>query len=254
MNNIKDKNKSYYHAHESAYKSIKQNGQVGWGNVKTIEELGDDQTKEYLRLSVKNWISLPAGKKALDLGCGTGTTAFVLSKLGFEVWGIDISETAIEMANDLAIKQNLKINFSNADILELGLLNEKFHLIYDSHCLHCIVFEDDRMKVLNGIYESMLPSGRFILDTMVIEEDFNSSFGFPTLRFDENYILWHKTNNSDLRGVVKLQEQEWCPQRRIYPSMKIIEEVHSAGFTILDKKLDKQEEGEPWMLRLVLGK
>lgn len=253
MNDTKDKNKSYYHAHESAYKSIKQNGYVGWGNVKTIDELGDSETNDYLRLCVKKWISSPSGKKALDLGCGTGTTAFVLSSLGFEVLGIDISKTAIEMAKELAFKQNLKINFTTGDILELGLLDEKFHLIYDSHCLHCIVFEDDRMKVLKGIYESLKPSGVFILDTMVVEDDFNSSFGQPTLRFDENYILWHKTNNSELRGVVNFQEQEWCPQRRIYPSTKILEEVNIAGFTILDKKLDKQEEGNPWMLRLVLG-
>jgi 2-polyprenyl-3-methyl-5-hydroxy-6-metoxy-1,4-benzoquinol methylase len=103
--------KSYYHAHESAYQQIKSKGYFGWGNAKTLEDLGDDKTKEYLRSTVSKYIDTPTDKKVLDLGCGSGTTAFTLAKLGFNVTGLDISQTAIEMAQDLALKQELKIQF-----------------------------------------------------------------------------------------------------------------------------------------------
>ena len=142
--------KSYYHAHESAYQQIKSNGYVGWGNAKTLNDLGDAVTKQYLTDTVARFFPNPNGIKAVDVGCGTGTTAFMLAQMGMDVTGVDISETAIEMGRDLASQQNLKINFVNADVLELDKLEQKFDFIYDSHCLHCIVFEEDRMKVLTG--------------------------------------------------------------------------------------------------------
>jgi 2-polyprenyl-3-methyl-5-hydroxy-6-metoxy-1,4-benzoquinol methylase len=245
--------KSYYHAHESAYKKIKENGYVGWDNAKTLDELGDSKTQEYLKSSVAKYFNLTEGKKALDLGCGTGTTAFTLTKLGFEVSGVDISETAIEMACELAKKQNLEINFQVGDVLALLKLNEKFDLIYDSHCLHCIVFDEDRMKVLEGIKKSLTETGIFILDTMAMAKNYDPTDAIDTLRFDDEYILWHKTNSSNYRGVVEINGQKWCAQRRIYPSSKIMEEVIQAGFKVISEFTDLQEGNGPAMLRLVLG-
>ena len=114
---MKTNTKSYYHAHESAYKKIQDEGYIGWGNVKTLEELTSQSTHDFLKSTISKLIKNPNGKNALDLGCGTGTTAFILAQLGFNVTGIDISETAIEMANELAKKQNLKIQFQVEDLL-----------------------------------------------------------------------------------------------------------------------------------------
>lgn len=245
--------KSYYYAHESAYKKIKEKGYVGWGNAKTIDELGDASTNEYLRSSIEKYFTNTIGLKAFDLGCGTGTTAFTLAKFGFSVTGLDISETAIEMAHDLAEKQNLKINFQVGDVLSLDSLNEKFDLIYDSHCLHCIVFDDDRSKVLTGIKNSLNEKGIFILDTMAMDKNYDPTDGIETLRFDDDYILWHKMTSSHYRGVVEVNGQLWCAQRRIYPSKKIIEEVIRAGFKVIEESIDPQNENEPSALRMVLG-
>ena len=245
--------KSYYHAHESAYKTIKEKGYVGWDNAKTIDELGDIKTQEYLKSSVAKYFNMTTGKNALDLGCGTGTTAFTLAKLGFVVSGLDISETAIEMACELAKKQNLEINFQVGDVLSLDKLNEKFDLIYDSHCLHCIVFDEDRNKVLTGIKKSLSEAGIFILDTMAMTENYDPTDAIDTLRFDDDYILWHKTNSSNYRGVVEVNGQKWCAQRRIYPSSKIMDEVVRAGFKVISELTDLQEGNEPAMLRLILG-
>ena len=244
--------KSYYHAHESAYQQIKSNGYVGWGNAKTLNDLGDDVTKQYLLDTVKRFFPVPQGKTALDVGCGTGTTAFMLSQLGMNVTGIDISETAIAMGKDLANQQGLNINFIRGDVLELEKLNQKFDVIYDSHCLHCIVFEDDRMKVLTGAKKSLSEGGIFILDTMVMPtEPHDPSTMFDTLRFDEDYILWHKTKPVEMKGVIELNGQSWCAQGRIYPPHVVMAEVAKAGFVVISDRLDAQPN-DPSMLRLVL--
>ncbi|OFZ17449.1 MAG: hypothetical protein A2X86_03030 [Bdellovibrionales bacterium GWA2_49_15] len=235
-----------------AYQQIKSKGFVGWGNAKTIEELGDIEMHEFLKSSTKRWIQNPEGKMALDLGCGSGTTAFTLAKLGFSVRGIDISETAIAMATDLAKKQNLKIRFEVGDILQLDKLNEQFDLIYDSHCLHCIVFDEDRRLVLEGIRNALTDSGIFLLDTMIAMDKVNPADGLEMLRFDTDYILWHKTSTSSDRGVIEIDGQYWCAQRRIYPEAKVLDEISEAGFKVMMKSLDSQGENHPRLLRLVL--
>ena len=245
--------KAYYESHESAYQQIKSKGFIGWGNVKTLNELGDKRTNEYLTSLVTQFYPTTQSQKALDLGCGTGTTAFVLSKLGFSVTGIDISETAIQMGRDLAKQQNLDIQFVIDDLLKIKNLREKFDLIYDSHCLHCIVFDEDRKKAFSEIRKLLNPSGLFILDTMVMPPDENFDFtgGVESLKFDDQYILWHKTRPSSDYGVVEVDGQHWCAQRRLYPSDLVLKEVKQAGFKIVSELIEAQDK-KPSMLRVVL--
>ncbi len=247
--------KKYYHEHELAYLRIKSEGNVGWGNAKTLEDLGDASTHEYLRKTTQELLKPLKGKKALDLGCGTGTTAFTLAKLGFEVTGIDISQTAIEMAHELAKKQKLDIRFEAGDVLQLCNLKSKFDLIYDSHCLHCIVFDEDRSKVLTEIQKSLTDSGFFILDTMISTQDFKPSFDQNLLRFDENYTLWHKTSKENkVQGVVSLNGEYWCAQRRILPEESIVKEVHQAKLKVVCQQIDAQDITSLRSLRMVLQK
>jgi len=246
--------KPYYHAHESAYQQIKSKGFFGWGNAKTLADLGDERTNEYLRQVISDFFPVPAGKKALDIGCGSGTTAFTLAKIGFDVTGVDISATAIQMGQELASQQNLKINFVVGDVLELEKFGQKFDVMYDSHCLHCIVFEEDRRKVLLGAKKSLTGAGIFILDTMVMPEvKYNPADSSDTFfRFDEDFILWHKTKPSIGYGIIEKDGQHWCAQRRIYPPQKVLDEVAAASLNVISKRLDLQEDGQPSMLRLVL--
>jgi SAM-dependent methyltransferase len=246
--------KSYYHAHESAYKKIKEDGYIGWGNVKSIEELGDRLTKQFLNTSIDRWLKDYKNKDALDLGCGTGTTAFELAKKGMNVTGIDISNTAIEMAGELSQIQNLQINFQVGDLVSLDFLDNKFELIYDSHFYHCIVLDEDRKNVLQGVHRRLSDTGIFILDTMVMDKKIDITNGLNSLKFDENFILWHKTNNPNTRGIINIENQFWCPQRRIYPSSKVLSEINENGFVIKDCQIDHQDTNEPSMLRLVLMK
>jgi 2-polyprenyl-3-methyl-5-hydroxy-6-metoxy-1,4-benzoquinol methylase len=244
--------KSYYHAHELAYQQIKSNGYLGWGNAKNLSDLGDIKTIEYLNQKIKKYFHKAANNTALDLGCGTGTTAFTLAKHGFVTTGIDISTTAIDLGKDLARQQNLEIQFIVGDILDLSALGQKFDLIYDSHFLHCVVFDEDRRKVFTGVKSALKSGGIFILDTMVMpNEETDPTNKLDTLRFDQDFILWHKVNPSIGKGILQIGGQHWCAQRRIYPIERVLDEVANAGFKTIEQQVDEQEN-QPSMLRLVL--
>lgn len=72
-----------------------------------------------------NW----SGKKTLDFGCGTGTTAHLLAELGADVYGLDFSKNAIKEASKKA-KPNLFFSVGSFDdisgmfdvIISLGTL------------------------------------------------------------------------------------------------------------------------------------
>lgn len=52
-------------------------------------------------------------KKILDIGCGTGRHSVELSKRGYSVTGIDLSETQLRRARQKAAMQSLAVIFEN---------------------------------------------------------------------------------------------------------------------------------------------
>jgi ubiquinone/menaquinone biosynthesis C-methylase UbiE len=69
--------------------------------------------------------------KALDLGCGDGTTAVPLARLGAEVVGIDIARNLVEAGNKRAAAAGLRnLKFQEGDASNLqGVADHSFDLI-----------------------------------------------------------------------------------------------------------------------------
>ncbi len=69
-------------------------------------------------------------KRALDLGCGDGTTAFPLARLGAEVVGIDIAKNLVDAGNKRAAQAGLrKLTFQEGDACNLqGIADRSFDL------------------------------------------------------------------------------------------------------------------------------
>lgn len=57
--------------------------------------------------------------KILDVGCGTGRHSIVLTKKGYPVTGVDLSESQLALAREKADKEDLKISFLKHDARNL---------------------------------------------------------------------------------------------------------------------------------------
>jgi ubiquinone/menaquinone biosynthesis C-methylase UbiE len=68
--------------------------------------------------------------RALDLGCGDGTTAIPLARLGAEVTGIDITRNLVEAGNKRAAAAGLpRLTFQEGDACNLqGVSDRSFDL------------------------------------------------------------------------------------------------------------------------------
>lgn len=79
--------------------------------------------------------TLNPANKVLDIGCGQGRDAIAISRLGFEVVGIDNSKVGIDQLNAEAKKENLSLQgkvvdlykFNNYGSFDILLLDSMFH-------------------------------------------------------------------------------------------------------------------------------
>ena len=72
-----------------------------------------------------------AGKSLLHLQCHFGMDTMSWSRLGATATGVDISETAIELARELNADLGLNTRFIRSNIYDLpDVLNEQFDIVY----------------------------------------------------------------------------------------------------------------------------
>lgn len=99
---------------------------------------------------------------ALDLCCGAGTNTVYLAKNGFEVSGIDISPTAVDMATKKAQKANAKVTFSVQNFVELPFKDAQFAFVFDMGCFHHVEPEN-REKFIRGVHRVLKDDGLYML-------------------------------------------------------------------------------------------
>ncbi len=104
----------------------------------------------------------PPTKRALDLGCGDGVQAIYMAKQGWQVTGVDISATIVEVAKTKARREAVDCEFIAADVLGLELPPNSFDLVYDRGCFHHIgvAHYDAYKRLVRGLLRD---GGRFML-------------------------------------------------------------------------------------------
>ena len=105
--------------------------------------------------------------KLLDVGCGTGRHSIELSKRGYKMTGIDLSESLLTKAREKAVKQNLTVDFLKHDARELP-----FNSVFDVAIMLCEggfpLMETDEMnyEILKHVTKSLREKGKFIFTTL----------------------------------------------------------------------------------------
>ncbi len=105
--------------------------------------------------------------RILDIGCGTGRHSIELSKRGYIVVGIDLSESLLKRAKGKASEQNLQVDFQKHDARSLSFLHE-----FDLVVMLCEgafpLMETDEMnfQILQNASNALKPKGKMIFTTL----------------------------------------------------------------------------------------
>jgi len=116
---------------------------------------------------LENELGYNKSLKILDVGCGTGRHSIELTKRGYNVTGIDLSESQLQVAKEKAAAQKLKIKFLKHDARNLPFVNE-----FDVAIMLCEggfpLMETDEMnfEILKNVTKSLKKKGRFIFTTL----------------------------------------------------------------------------------------
>lgn len=105
--------------------------------------------------------------KVLDIGCGTGRHSIELTKRGYSVTGIDLSESQLKRAREKAKEQGLAIDFQKHDARDLPFKGE-----FDLAIMLCeggfSLMETDEMnyEILKNAAKTLKNKGKLIFTAL----------------------------------------------------------------------------------------
>ncbi len=124
---------------------------------------------------IEKLLQIEEHARILDLCCGTGRHSLALSQRGFDVVGIDRTAAYIEKAMSEAEKRGLDVAFVISDMREYCALNSFDIVLNLFGSFGYFEDPDDDRRVVENVYDSLHPGGRFLIETQgkeILARDF----------------------------------------------------------------------------------
>ena len=106
----------------------------------------------------------PAGARVLDAPCGFGRHSLALARRGFQVTGVDLSETELGRARERARAAGLALTLVRQDLQDMEFVSE-FDLALNLFSSIGYFSEDEDQLLLERFCTALRPGGAFVLDT-----------------------------------------------------------------------------------------
>jgi 2-polyprenyl-6-hydroxyphenyl methylase/3-demethylubiquinone-9 3-methyltransferase len=150
--------------------NLRQEAEI-WGRIAeehAVEIPPDWKYRRYVRYNVLMYTAeiealfkhIRPGMKVLELGCSSGWLTTGLARCGAETHGIDISESAINMARNYAetIKNEISgtLTYEVADLNTVELAEEQYDIITVKGTLHHL---PNTKHLMNQIHHALKPGG-----------------------------------------------------------------------------------------------
>lgn len=161
-------------------------------------------------------------QKLLEVGCGSGCNLWAASTFGFETYGIDISETILEYADQFLGDRGVSSTLVKGSFDENVFPDNTFDIILDRSSIHCADI-DKQGAIIKNIFNLLKPGGLFYFNPA---GDENSSFKV------KHYPVQKITTDNDFFGknvsLVYYNEQairEMCACFELVQIKKVVTEI-----------------------------
>jgi len=164
--------------------------------------------------------------KILDIGCGTGRHSIELTKRGYDVVGVDLSNAQLEEARRKAREAGVNVEYRIGDARNLDIHSE-----FDLAIMLCeggfSLMETDEMNyaILESAYKALRPNGKFIftclnalypihnntselLNVSMQGETGEDHFDLSTFRYHSSFTF---TDDGGSEHTIKSNERFYAP-------------------------------------------
>ena len=132
-----------------------------WDQIFATQEWGKYPGEPLIRFIARNFYKLNRSDiRILELGCGPGANLWFCAREGFNVFGIDLSQVAIDRCTERLNQEvpNWKGQIINGSVTKLPYEGSFFDAVIDNECVSCLdfknakkaYFESNRVLKQNG--------------------------------------------------------------------------------------------------------
>jgi 2-polyprenyl-3-methyl-5-hydroxy-6-metoxy-1,4-benzoquinol methylase len=243
----------YYEADERVFQKLLATGKTSWDEQADPEASFDKFVlRPFLEESLSGITEPLGGLSALEIGCGSGPVSCFLASRGLAVRGIDVSPTALQMARQNAAERGINVRFDSADICNLSEQPDRYDLIIDGHCLHCLVWDDHRRNALKAIHRLLKPGGLFLIETMISHAGLVVKGNY---RIDAQGVLSIRVDDpAGVDGAFSLGSEWFAPHRRLLSAEQVMTELRDEGFAIqFQRTLAQKDPRKPMLMQIRAG-
>ncbi|MFL5384928.1 MAG: SAM-dependent methyltransferase [Longimicrobiaceae bacterium] len=154
---------------------------------------------------LREMVALPPGGEVLDVACGWGRHAVSLARAGFQVTGLDLSETLLERGRKRAAAAGVEVDFVRGDMREIPW-HGRFDAVLSLYSsLGYFLSDDEDLRVLRGAREALRPDGAFVLETMHRDHIVGDYAARDWWETDDGMTVWVEREFDAVDGV----SREW---------------------------------------------
>lgn len=196
-----------------------------------------------------------AGRRVLDLGCGTGTLALLLAEKGWDVTGVDQSEDMLAVADEKISRADANIALIQQDLRALDL-----GAAYDVAVAFCDVLNymasiEEAEDVIRRVHRHLSPGGLFLFDVHSVYKidrvfrDASFCSGEDDIAYiwecfpgDEPHSVYHELSFFVREPSGLYRRFDETHYERTYPAETYLDALKRAGFTEVRVEADFQCE------------
>ena len=158
--------------------------------------------EELLRFLGRNYFRIPFPDrktiKILEVGCGSCSNLWMVAKEGFDAYGIDLSENAIELGKLMLEKWQVNAALFTEDMTSMSFKNSFFDVVADVFSSNCLD-TDNFKKYCKEVCRVLKTGGRFFLYTPSKKSEAFTNY-HPAEKIDSNTLNGIYRNDSPFYG------------------------------------------------------
>jgi SAM-dependent methyltransferase len=187
-----------------------------------------------------------AGRRLLDVGCGTGKSFIPMLERGWEVTACDISASMVELARE---KVGDRARLSVADMRELPVFGEFDFVVCLDDAINYLADLDELERALSGMRRNLAPTGLLMFDVNTLQTYRTFFAEEVTIERDGVRLLWHGRSTPEAEpgslneAAFEVEPLDRTPnpnvephvhRQRHFPEEEVTAAIERAGLRCLD--------------------